>query len=118
MAKTIRNIAIVFAVAAAIAILPGGGTAALLVGTAITLAFLGSAAWVASILYREHRDTIYLLGDGRRVIVYLALAVLAVTLTATSRLWHTPLGEIAWLVLIGVSVYAVAAVVWAARRQV
>lgn len=114
---TIRNIVIVLAIAAAIAILPGGGTAANLVGAAITLAFLGSLAWVASMLYREHRGSIYLLGDGRRAIAYFGVAVLAVTLIATHRLWQTPLGEIAWLVLIGLSVYAIAAVVWASRRQ-
>lgn len=114
---TIRNIAIVLAIAAVIAIVPGGGTAANVVAAAILLAFLGSLAWVASILYREHRGSIYLLGDGRRAIVYLAIAALTVTLVATHRLWQTPLGEIAWLVLIGLSVYAIAAVLWAARRQ-
>ena len=114
---TIRNIVIVLVIAAAIAILPGGGTAARLVGAAITLAFLGSLAWVGSILYREHRNSIYLLGDGRRAIAYFAVAVLTVTIIATHRLWQTPMGEIAWLVLIGLSVYAVAAVAWASRRQ-
>ncbi|HLH67016.1 MAG TPA: hypothetical protein VKV27_15065 [Solirubrobacteraceae bacterium] len=117
MLATVRNIAIVLAIAAVIAIVPGGGTAAGIVGTALSLAFLAAAAWVASIVYRQHRDSIYLLGDRRRAVFYLALVVLVVTLTATGRLWQTPAGEIAWLVLIGAGVYAIAAVVWAARRQ-
>jgi len=115
---TIRNILIVCAIAAVIAFVPEGGTAASVIGAAISLAFLGSLGWVASILYREHRDSIYLLGDGRRAIVYFALAVLAVTLTATQRMWNGgPLSEIAWLVLIGLGVYAVAAVIWTSREQ-
>ena len=38
------------------------------------------------------------------------------TLTATHRLWDTPAGSVAWLVLVGASVYAGCAVIWAARR--
>ena len=45
-----------------------------------------------------------------------AVGVLAVTLTATHRLWASPAGSIAWLVLVGASVYVGFAVVWAARR--
>jgi hypothetical protein len=42
--------------------------------------------------------------------------VATLTLTATPRLWHTGLGSLAWLVLLGGAVYAVIAVVWTARR--
>ncbi len=117
MAATIRNVAIVLAIAAVVAIVPGGGTAAGLVGAAISLAFLASAGWVASIVYRQHRESIYLLGDRRRAVVYFALAVLIVTLTATGRMWLSAVGEIAWLVLLGACVYAIAGVVWSVRRE-
>jgi hypothetical protein len=42
--------------------------------------------------------------------------VLAVTLTATSKLWASPAGEIAWLALVGASVYVGFSIIWAARR--
>ena len=112
----VRNVAIVALLAAMVAILPGGGTAARVVLTGIYLIFLGATIWVASILYRERRETLYLLSDGRRALLYGAIGVLAVTLTATHRLWATPAGSIAWLVLVGASVYVGFAVVWAARR--
>jgi hypothetical protein len=67
-------------------------------------------------MYREHRTALYALGDGRRAALYAAVAVLAVTLTATAQLWRTSAGSVAWLVLIGASIYTGGAVIWAARR--
>jgi hypothetical protein len=67
-------------------------------------------------MYRQHRTTLYSLGDGRRAILYVAVGVAALTLTATSRLWHTPAGSIAWLVLMAGAAYAVFAIFWAARK--
>jgi len=111
-----RNIAIIAILAAMVAILPGGGTGAHVVLTGLYLVFLGATVWVASILYRERRDWLYLLSDGRRALLYGAAGVLAVTLTATSRLWASPAGSIAWLVLMGASIYTGFAILWAARR--
>jgi hypothetical protein len=111
-----RNIAIIAVLAAMVAILPGGGTGAHVVLTALYLLFLGAGIWVAGILYRERRETLYLLSDGRRALLYGAAGVLAVTLTATSRLWVSPAGSIAWLVLVAASIYTGGAVIWAAKR--
>ena len=71
---------------------------------------------MGSIFYRERRRSLYLLGERRRALLYGAIVVLAVTLTATSRLWASSAGSVAWLVLVGASIYAIFAVVWAARR--
>jgi predicted membrane channel-forming protein YqfA (hemolysin III family) len=68
------------------------------------------------IMYRQHRTTLYSLGDARRAILYVAVGVAALTLTATSRMWHTPAGSVAWLVLMGGAIYAVFAIFWAARK--
>ena len=114
--STARNIAIIVAIAAVVAIAPGGGTGARVVIEALSLVFLAAIAWVASIMYREHRGSLYLLGDRRRALLYAAVTVLAVTLTATSRLWASAGGSVAWLALVGAAVYAGFAVIWAARR--
>lgn len=111
-----RNIVIVLAIAAIVVVVPGGGTGASVVTQAVSLAFLGSLAWFASVMYRQHRVALYSLGDGRRAIVYVALGVAAVTLTGTSHMWSTPAGSVAWLVLMAGAIYAVFAVVWAARK--
>jgi hypothetical protein len=114
--KTVRNIVIVLAIAAIVVIVPGGGTGASVVSQAVSLAFLASLAWFASVMYRQHRVTLYSLGDGRRAILYVAAAVAALTLTGTSRLWKSGGGEVAWLVLLGGAIYAAFAVIWAARK--
>ncbi len=113
---TVRNIAIILIIAAVVAIVPGGGTAAHVLLQAASLLFLAVLAWFASVMYRQHRAALYSLGDRRRAILYLALAVATLTLSATPRMWHTSAGSVAWLILIGACVYAVVAIAWAARR--
>jgi len=113
---TVRNIAIVLALAAIVAFVPGGGSGAGVLIQVVSLAFLTALGWVASVMYRQNRVTLYSLGDRRRAALYAAIGVLAVTFTATSRLWATSAGSVAWLVLIGAGVYVVFAVVWSARK--
>ncbi len=91
-------------------------TAANVVVQAISLIFLGALAWVLGLMYREHRNALYSLGDRRRAILYAAVAALAVTLTATSRLWSSSVGSVAWLVLVAGSIYAAGTVLFSARR--
>jgi hypothetical protein len=114
--KTARNLLIVLALAAVVDLVPGGGTAADVVIQAISLIFLGALAWVVSLVYRERRNSLYSLGDRRRTILYCAVGALVVTLTATSRLWSSSLGGVAWLVLMIGSIYAGVTVLHSARR--
>jgi multisubunit Na+/H+ antiporter MnhB subunit len=116
ISSTARNVIIVLALAAIVAFAPGGGTGGGVILTAVYLVFLGALGWVGSILYRERRESMYTLGEGRRAVLYGAIVVLAVTLTATNRLWASSPGSVAWLVLVGGSIYAIFAIVWAARR--
>ena len=113
---SVRNIAIILLIAGAVAFIPGGGTASNVALQAASLVFLAVLGWFASIMYRQHRSSVYSLGDRRRAIVYFALAVGLVTLSATHRLWNTSAGSVAWLVLIGACLYAVIAIAWAARK--
>jgi len=114
--KNVRNVLIVLAVAALVALLPGGGTGASVAIQAVSLAFLGTIAWVVGRLYREHRVALYGLGDRRRGLLYAAAAVATLTLTATSRLWQTGTGEIVWFALIAACVYMAFSVIRSARK--
>ncbi len=116
MNKNVRNVVIVLALAALLVLVPGGGRGASVAIQAVSLAFLASIGWVASIMYRQHRLELYALGDAKRATLYVAAGVVALTLTATSRLFSTAGGEIAWFVLIGGAIYAAFAVVWSARK--
>jgi hypothetical protein len=117
VSATLRNILIVLVIAALVALIQGGETAADVAIQAVTLAFLGTIGWFAMTMYRQHRVTLYSLGDRRRALLYGAAVVAAVTLTATSKLWHSGgLGEVAWLLLLGGAAYAAFAVIWSARK--
>lgn len=117
MNSTVRNILIVLALAAIVGTLSGGVTAANVAIQAVTLAFLGSLCWFASIMYRQHRMTLYSLGDRRRALLYVAIGVGALTLTATSRMWNAGgAASVAWLLLLGGAAYTVFAVLWSARK--
>jgi hypothetical protein len=113
---TLRNIAIVLLIAAVVAVAPGGGRGATVALQAVSLLFVATLGWFAAVMYRQHRSTLYGLGDRRRALLYVALGVAAVTLTGTTKLWSTAAGSVAWLVLIGAAVYTVFAIYWAARR--
>ncbi len=112
----VRNVVIVLAIAAIVALVPGGGTTANVIIQIVSLVFLASIVWIASLMYREHRTTLYSLGDRRRGSLYAAFGVLAVTLTATAQLWRTSAGSVAWLVLVGGAMYVGFAVIWSARK--
>jgi glucose-6-phosphate-specific signal transduction histidine kinase len=113
---TVRNIAIILAIAGLVAVIPGGGNGATVALQAVYLVFLATLGWFAALMYRQHRTSLYSLGERRRALLYVAVAVAAVVLTGTTRLWHTSAGQVAWLVLLGAAVYAVVAVFWSARK--
>ena len=116
MLKNARNIAIIFALAAVVTVVPGGGRGASIALQVVWLIFLATLLWFAVTMYRQHRPSLYSLGDRRRAILYAAAAVAVLTLTATARLWRTGAGSVAWLVLLAVAIYAVITIAWSARR--
>lgn len=114
--KTARNVAIVLAIAAGVALIPAGGVAA---GT--TLWFLGICfwavlAWFAARMYREHRMALFSLDDRMRTLLYVSIGVAVLTVTATRRLWETPAGIVGWFALIAAASYGVFAVWQHSRR--
>src|SRR5437660_319418 len=65
MNTTIRNVLIVLAIAAVVAFVQGGATAANVAIQAVTLVFLGTIVWFLALTYRERRLSLYSLGDRR-----------------------------------------------------
>jgi hypothetical protein len=114
--KTVRNVAIVLAIAALVVLLPGGGSGANFAFQAVALAFLAVIGWFAYTMYRQHRTELDSLGAARRAILYVAGGVAVLTLTAEPRLWVSTGGKIAFLLLLGAAGYAVFAVIRSARR--
>lgn len=111
-----RNIAIVLAIAALVVLVPGGGSGASFALQAVSLLFLGVIGWFGYFSYRQHRLSLYGLGDRRRAVLYASVGLVVLTLTATSRLFNTTAGRVVWLLLLVAAAYAAFAVVWSARR--
>lgn len=108
--KTARNVAIILVIAAAVYFLPNGGRAADTFAAALSIAFAAAIALIAGRMYLEHRSTIYGLGDRHRALLYGALGLLMVTITAQPRMFQTGAGELAWFVLIGAAIGVLVAV--------
>ncbi len=105
--RTLRNVAIVMALALVVAFVPGGGNAADALLTAITMAFLTAIAWTVYVLSRQNQLTLATLSDGRRAILYGALGMIALLITGSDELFATGLGTLAWLMLLGASIAAI-----------
>ena len=105
----LRNIAIVLAIAVAVYAIPGGGTAAGIIGGLISVAFAVGIWLFLHHMYREHRMTIFGLGDRYRGIFYGSLAALLFA-GASAREWFdsAPL-TLLWFVLLGGAVYGLVA---------
>jgi len=116
MTQTVRNVAIILALAAVVAFVPGGGNGGSAVGQILTIVLFGALAWFAVRIYRERRTELYSLGDRNRGIFYASVALGVLTVVATDRLWNTGAGTLVWFALIAVACYGVYYVFRAARH--
>ena len=113
----LRNALIVLALAGVIYALGSTGDFALsTLVTAIVLGFFAASAWALSRFYVENRTGIESLGARRRAILYTALGVAALALTAVARFTASGFGTVIWLVLLGCCVYALYAV-WRSTKR-
>jgi hypothetical protein len=112
-----RNVLIVLLIAAAVYALPGGGTTASVVGELISIAFAVGVGLLLVRLYREHRVTLFGLGDKHRGLLYGALATLLFAAAAARRMFDEG-GAFAllWVVLVAGASYALY-LVWRQYRE-
>jgi hypothetical protein len=107
----LRNIGIVLLLAVAVFAIPGGGTAAGIVSALLSIAF-GVLIWLFLMrMYREHKLTIYGLGDKYRGVLYASLAGLLFAGTAGGRgQWFDSPGLVLlWFAVLGAAIYGLVA---------
>jgi hypothetical protein len=112
--RTLRNVAIVALIAAAVQFLPGAGQVADAFAAALWVVFMAGAGYLCYRLYRERRIDLYGLGR-HRALLYGSVAVAYAALAARLRMWETGAGEFAWFVVIGLCVWGVLVVYRYAR---
>ena len=106
MGPSPRNIAIILGITLVVWLVPGGGTAAEIIGTFISIAF-GVAIFFALVyVYRNFRTTIYSLGDQNRGLLYGALASILFLGAAADRFFDSAAGTFVWFAILGVAAYA------------
>ena len=86
--KTLRNVAIVLAIAAAVFFLPGGGQAASTVEAIILIGFGVGFGYLGLRMYREYRVTLHGLGDRHRAILYGSVALVGFLIAGYTRMVH------------------------------
>ena len=116
MSSTVRNVAIILVLAAAVAFVPGGGTTAGLIGAILSTLIMVSLVFFAYRFYREHRVELYGLGDRWRGLLYGAIAVVVLALAARPRLSDSSGGTLVVVVLLGAAAYGFYAV-WRRYRE-
>ena len=107
MTQTIRNVAIILALAAIVDFLPGGGAAAATVMAALTLLFLAAIAWFVYRLYREQQLTLATLTDPQRAGLFGAVGGIALLIVAYDEFSSWTGGVLLWIALMAVCVAAI-----------
>lgn len=105
--RTLRDVAIIMALALLVAFAPSGGNVAEAILTAITMCFLAGIAWVLFVLSRQNQLTLATLTDARRAILYGALGMIALLIAGSDELFSSGGGTLVWIVLLGASVAAI-----------
>ena len=116
MSSTVRNVAIILVLAAAVAFVPGGGTTAGLIGAILSTLIMVSLVFFAYRFYRERRVELDGLGDRWRGLLYSAIGVVVLALAARPRRSDTSGGTLVVVALLGAAAYAFYAV-WRHYRE-
>ena len=111
MLQTVRNVAIILALAAAVDFLPGGGAAAATVLTALTMLFFAAIAWLLYRLYMEQQLTLSTLSDARKAGLFGALGGIALLVVAYDDFISWTGGRVLWIALLAGCV-AVIFLIW------
>lgn len=115
--KHLRNIAIILGLTLIVWLVPGGAAAGRTIDNLLGIIFLGGLLFLGYRLYMERRETIFGLEERQRGIFYASVALAAITLVATGRMWDEGgLGAILWLAFIALAAWGLVST-WRAYRE-
>jgi Kef-type K+ transport system membrane component KefB len=111
-----RNVGLVLLLAALVAFLPGGGTAAAVIGGVLSTLILVSFVLLGVRYYREHRIDLVSLGDRWRALLYGSIGAIVLVMAARMQLWQTSAGALLWAAVMGAAAYSLY-LVWRHSRE-
>jgi hypothetical protein len=98
--QTLRNVAIILALAAVVDFVPGGGAAGDTVMAALTLIFLATIAWFVYRVYREQQLTLATLSDPQKAGLFGAVGGIALLFVAYDEFSSWSGGVLLWIALL------------------
>jgi hypothetical protein len=104
-----RNVLIIFLIALAVWAIPGGGTAAAIVGELLAIAFAVAIWFVLVYVYRNFRTTIFTLDERHRGFLYGGLAAILFLGASADRFFDDSALTLMWFVILGAAGYALVA---------
>lgn len=107
MAQTIRNVAIIAALALVVTVVPGGDAAAETILVALSMAFLVAIAFFCFRLYREREMTLATMPDSRRAILFGAVGAIALLVVGFEEFDSRGGGVLVWIGLMAGAVAAI-----------
>ncbi len=113
--RAVRNIAIILALAAIVAVVPGGDNAARAIVAALGIVFLALIGFTGWQLYRQYRFTYLGLDDRQRTIFVGAIGAIVLMIAGADELTATGGGLVVWLAVLGLSIFAIVRV-WGEAR--
>jgi hypothetical protein len=105
--RTVRNVAIIAALAAAIDFLPGGGNVARTVLTLLGMVFFAAIAWFLYRLYNEQQLTLATLSDSRRAVFFGGFGGIALLIVGYDDFTSFAGGLVLWIALMAACVAAI-----------
>jgi hypothetical protein len=105
--QTVRNVAIIAALAAAIDFLPGGGNAAAAVLAALTMIFFAAIAWLLYRVYHEQQLTLSTLSDARKAGLFGAVGGIALLIVGYDKFNSWSGGLVVWIALMAACIGAI-----------
>jgi hypothetical protein len=98
--QTVRNVAIIAALAAVVDFAPGGGEAADTVLAALTMLFFAAIVWMVYRLYRDQQMTLATLTDAKKAGLFGAVGGIALLVVAYDDFVDWTGGLLLWLALL------------------